>query len=374
MRLARSRTALVRFRVFTEVFARYTAVTIGLLPERHGGSGAAPCICSGRGKAVGFLLSIDEIDQNGRYRMRLNGLDLNLLMVLDALLRERSVSLAAITLNLGQSAVSSALSRLREHFQDELLIPLNRQMVPTALALDLQGVVKEWLQDIDTIVHAQPEFSPRHMRREFVVLCSDYIAETFIPRVMRVLAEEAPDVVISVRPLEASVTLLPEGLARRGAHFCILPSEHCSALHPRAHLFHERFSAVVWRDHPTLGDTLTLDKLRDMSHVAVQFSDNGPDALDAKPLALSGIMRRTPVVVDQFALAAQLVVGTPYIALIPNRLGCLWAKSLPLRVLELPQGTRDIEFDEALQWSEAQLDDPPLRWFRDQMFEVARGH
>lgn len=67
MRLACSRTELVRFRVFPEVFAPYTAVTIELLSERHGGSAAARYICSGRGKAVGFLLSIDEIDKNGRY-------------------------------------------------------------------------------------------------------------------------------------------------------------------------------------------------------------------------------------------------------------------------------------------------------------------
>ncbi|MBN3815850.1 LysR family transcriptional regulator [Paraburkholderia sp. Se-20369] len=306
--------------------------------------------------------------------MRLKGLDLNLLMVLDALLKERSVSLAASSLDLGQSAVSSALSRLREHFGDELLVPLNRQMVPTALALDLHGPVKEWLQGIDSIVHAQPEFNPRYTRREFVVLCSDYVAETFIPHLIRLLAEDAPDATIAVRPLDASVTSLPEGLARRGAHFCILPSEHCSPLHPRAHLFHERFCAVVWRDNRNISETLTLQQLRELPHVAVQFSDDTPDALDARPLVMSGVFRKTRVVVDQFMLAAQAVIGTSYVTLVPWRLAHQWANSLPLRLLELPEGSPNIEFDEVLQWNETQLDDPSLHWFRDLMLEAAKSH
>ncbi|WP_322067242.1 LysR family transcriptional regulator [Burkholderia ubonensis] len=306
--------------------------------------------------------------------MRLKGLDLNLLTVLDALLKERSVSRAATSLDLGQSAVSSALARLREHFEDELLVPLNRQMVPTALALDLHGPVKEWLQGIDSIVHAQPEFNPRDLRREFVVLCSDYVAETFMPRLIRLLAEEAPGATIAVRPLDASVTALPEGLARRGAHFCILPSEHCSHARPRAHLFHERFCAVVWQDNPDIGETLTLGQLRELPHVAVQFSDDSPDALDARPLVLSGVVRKTRVVVDQFMLATQAVIGTTYITLIPYRLGRQWADSLPLRLLELPEGSPNIEFDEVLQWNEAQLADQSLHWFRDLILEAAKIH
>ncbi|KWO64993.1 LysR substrate-binding domain-containing protein [Burkholderia ubonensis] len=306
--------------------------------------------------------------------MRLKGLDLNLLMVLDALLKERSVSLAATSLGLGQSAVSSALSRLREHFADELLVQLNRQMVPTALALDLHGPVKEWLQRIDSIVHAQAEFDPRRIRREFVVLCSDYVAETFIPRIVGLLAEQAPDATIVVRPLDAAATALPEGLARRGAHFCILPSEHCSPARPRAHLFHERFCAVIWRDNKEIGDTLTVEQLRELPFVAVQFSDDSPDALDARPLILSGVFRKTRIVVDQFMLAAQAVVGTGYITLVPYRLGRQWADSLPLRLLELPYGSPNIEFDEALQWNESQFADSSLQWFRDLMLEAANNH
>ena len=306
--------------------------------------------------------------------MRLKGLDLNLLIVLDALLKERSVSLAAISLKLGQSAVSSALARLREHFGDELLMPLNRQMVPTRLALDLQGSVVEFLRGLDAIVHAQPEFVPRETRREFVMLCSDYIAETFVPRVVQRLAEHAPDATLAVRPLSAAASSVSDDFAKRGAHFSIMPTEYCTALHPRAELFHERFVAVVWRDNPTIDETLTLDDLRDRPQITMQFSDAVPDGIDARQLAMAGIARRNRVVVDQFALALELIVGTPYLALVPRRLAEQWSQTEAVRVLELPDAVGRIEFNEALQWSESHIEDPALEWFRDLVIDTARMH
>lgn len=308
--------------------------------------------------------------------MRLKNLDLNLVIVLDALLRERSVSIAAVSLNLGQSAVSSALARLREHYRDELLTPVNRQMVPTALALELQGAVTEWLQGVDSIVNTQTEFNPQQTPREFVVLCSDYISATFIPGLITRLAEQAPNASLAIRPLNTYplASSPTENIARRGAHFSILPSEYCSPTHGSSELFHERFCCVAWSGNPLVHDHLSLQLLHDLQHVAVQFSDDTPDALDARTLAMSGISRMSRVVVDQFMLAAELVTGTSYITMVPLRLGRLMAESLPLRVFELPPGTGKFEFIEALQWNQGQLDDPALRWFRDLVIETAAGH
>lgn len=308
--------------------------------------------------------------------MRLKGLDLNLLVVLDALLKERSVSLAAASLQLGQSAVSSALSRLREHFSDDLLLRLNRQMVPTALALELEEPVRDLLQSMDSIVHAQPDFMPKNSHREFVVLCSDYVADTFMPKVIRRLAAEAPDAALAIRPLNGALSLATpaEDIARRGGHFQILPAEFCVPGEPRVHLFHEHYCCAVWRDNPHVGESLTYDGLRQLPQIAMQFSDSSPDAIEARPLILSGLNRPTRATADQFLLALELVVGTPYLAMIPSRLARKWESMLNLRVFELPEAVGRIEFDAALQCDEGQMDDPALRWFRDVIVETACEH
>lgn len=308
--------------------------------------------------------------------MRLKGLDLNLLIVLDALLKERSVSLAAISLDLGQSAVSSALARLRDHFGDELLTPLNRQMVPTPLALDLQDAVTEWLQGIESIVHAQPDFIPRDSRREFVVLCSDYVAVTFMPKIVRRLADEAPQASLAVRPLNTSPAALSptENLARRGAHFSILPTDYCEPSQPSARLFNERFCCLAWRGNPHTRAGLTLTLLEQLPHVTLQFGGQSNDPFDARPMAIAGLHRRKPIMVDQFVVAAEMVVGSSYVALVPKRLGEQLARTLPLDVFDLPPEVRASPFSESLQWSDAQLDDPALAWFRDLIIEVAQNH
>jgi len=308
--------------------------------------------------------------------VRLKGLDLNLLIVLDALLKERSVSLAASSLQLGQSAVSSALSRLREHFSDDLLLRLNRQMVPTALALELEEPMRELLRGMDSIVHALPDFTPKETQREFVVLCSDYVADTFMPRVIRRLVEDAPQSALAIRPVNstpASASAADE-IARRGAHFQIMPTDYCVSAESRVHLFNERYCCAVWRDNPHVGAALTYDNLRLLPQIAMQFSDTSPDAIDARPLMQAGLHRKTRATADQFLLALEMVVGTPYLAMVPWRLAHKWASALELRVLEFPEVIGNIEFAAALQWSEGQMDDPALRWFRDVIVEAANEH
>lgn len=309
--------------------------------------------------------------------MRLNGLDLNLLVVLDALLVERSVSLAAISLNVGQSAVSAALARLREHFDDELLIPLNRQMVPTALAANLQTQVRALLQRVDAIMHTQPEFDPRHARRDFVILCSDYMMDIYMPSVIRRLADEAPNVSLSLRPLTTSYIATmnrSDDFERRGADFLILPEEFASPRHPHVPLFLERYCCIAWSDNAEIGQTLDINQFREMPHVAVRFVEPAPNVIESRLLAKGVSSLRTRVVVDEYLLVPDLVIGTSCLGIVPLRFAQSLVPHMPLRILDLPSSAGPIDVREMLQWNGPLSDDPALSWFRNVMVEAAHTY
>ncbi len=132
--------------------------------------------------------------------MHFHKLDLNLLVALDTLLEEKSVSRAADRLNLSQSAMSSALSRLRDYFGDELLIPVGRRMEPTALALSLASPVRDILQRIRTTVQTRPSFDPGTAQRRFRIMTSDYLIEVLLAEAVRELAVIAPVIQLQVLP------------------------------------------------------------------------------------------------------------------------------------------------------------------------------
>lgn len=309
--------------------------------------------------------------------MRLKGLDLNLLMVLDALLVERSVSLAATSLKLGQPGVSAALSRLREHFDDELLVPLNRQMVPTAFAAILQPQVRALLQRVEAIMYVQPEFEPRKARRDFVILCANYVVDTYMPQVIRKLADEAPDVSLSLRPLTVSHTTtisVGDDFERRGADFMIVPEEFASPRYPHASLFRERYCCIAWSDNRQLGETLSFEQFRDMTHVVVQFAGSASSIVESRLLAKGASSLRTRVVVDQYLLVPDLIVGTSYLSIVPLRFAQSLVPHLPVRIFQLPATVGPIEVNEVLQWSGSLGDDPALMWVRNIMVEAAHTY
>ena len=126
--------------------------------------------------------------------MRFGRLDLNLLVALDALLTERSVSLAADRLCLSQSATSSALGRLRDYFGDELLVLQGKRMHPTAFADELMPQVKASLRQLEAMLAKSPNFDPATSQRTFRIVTSDYVQASIIVPLVAELALEAPGI------------------------------------------------------------------------------------------------------------------------------------------------------------------------------------
>src|SRR3954447_14837259 len=213
------------------------------------------------------MTTITEIDR--LLPMRLANLDLNLLVSLDALLDQRSVTRAAQQLGLSQPALSASLARLRRHFGDELLARTGNEYRLTPLAVQLKPRVRLALEGVERVFTAQPEFDPGVSTREFSVLMSDYAAAVLGSSVAALLSAEAP----AARLRIAHNT--PDAVDRadqtlQTTDLLVLPHGFITDL-PHADLIRDRWVLLVSADNPDVGETVSLDQLQTIPWVATYY-------------------------------------------------------------------------------------------------------
>ncbi len=289
--------------------------------------------------------------------MRFNKLDLNLLVALDALLTEQSISRAAEKTHLSQSAMSNALARLREYFDDELLVQVGRKMEPTPRAHSLKDPVRDILVRVEASVTAQPEFIPSQSTRLFRLLISDYTLLTLLPQLQQMAYRQAPGVRFDLRP---QTTQPQRSLERGEADLLIIPNDFCSASHPSEMLLEEAFCCVVWSESHLASGTLTEERYMNAGHVVVQPGDGV--ALMDWFMRQSSVKRRAETSTFSFLSQASLVVGTHRIATMHGRLASLAARFLPIAIRELPVPIPRMQ--QVMQWHQHRTTDPGLVWLR----------
>jgi len=294
--------------------------------------------------------------------MHFHKLDLNLLVALDTLLEERSVSRAATRQNLSQSAMSSALSRLREYFGDELLVSVGRRMEPTALALSLGPQVRNILQQVRVTIETRPSFDPATAQRCFRIMTSDFLIEVLLADVVRQLATTAPGIQLEIMQ---SGDMARAAFLRGDLDLIIAPDRNVLDEHPSTLLFEETFSCVVWAGNDSVSDPLTIQQYLAMSHVIVQF---GPTQLTLLEQWFADqvekgqcVERRIDIIVPNFGVVPHLVVGTQRVATMHSRHARLYQQLLPLRVIDPPPGFPTMR--EMVQWHRHLDSDPAIRWF-----------
>jgi LysR family nod box-dependent transcriptional activator len=293
--------------------------------------------------------------------MHFHKLDLNLLVALDTLLEERSVSRAAARQHLSQSAMSSALSRLREYFGDELLVSVGRRMEPTALALSLAPQVRNILQQVRVTIETRPTFHPATAQRRFRIMTSDFLIEVLLADVVRQLAATAPAIQLQIMPSgESSLAAFLRG----DIDLIIAPERNLVEDHPRALLFEESFSCVVWSGNTSVSDPLTIEQYLAMSHVAVLFGPGQPTMLEQWFMDQTekgqSMERKIDIIAPTFGVVPHLVVGTQRVATMHSRHARLYQQLLPLRVVEPPPGFPTMR--EMVQWHRHLDSDPGIRW------------
>ena len=225
--------------------------------------------------------------------MQLNALDLNLLVALDALLAEQSITRAAQRLNLSPSATSGALGRLRDYFGDELLARVGRRMVPTPLGEILRGEVRDCLLHIQAAVQARPSFDPAQARRHFRLMMSDYAATVVMPGVLQRLEREAPGLTLE---LLSTSTQPWDALDRGDIDFLVLPRQFIRDPHPCVALFADDYVCVVSADHPTVGSELTVAQFLALGHVVTRVGTYRPPTVDETYFERFGQVRRIEVI------------------------------------------------------------------------------
>ncbi|MBP7336039.1 LysR family transcriptional regulator [Niveispirillum sp.] len=298
--------------------------------------------------------------------MRFQKLDLNLLVVLDVLLEERSVSRAANRLNLSQSAVSGNLARLREFFDDDILAQIGRSMVPTPLAESLAEPVRDILMQIQAAIETKPSFDPASATRTIRMHASDYVTEVLLARVIREARGLAPGIKVEIDGMD---DLVLERLSRGHVDFVITPDNFTDPDHPKEKLFTDTHVVVVWEGNTKVADTISFEQYMALSHVLVRFGQRRAPSFDQWFLDRFGHSRNAELFVADFTTVPSMLIGTDLLATMHERLARLYVQRLPLRILPLP-----IEFPvltEMVQWHRHFQRDPALVWFRSLMRRCA---
>jgi LysR family transcriptional regulator, nod-box dependent transcriptional activator len=296
--------------------------------------------------------------------MDLHGFDLNLLVALDALLRERSVTNAGRRVHLSQSAMSGALARLRHAFNDELLVSGRGGMTLTPLGESLLEPVATILRQTQETLSARVRFDPATSQRAFTIAASDYATTVLLDDALRELSAQAPHVTVVIAPLRDRM----EEAEDPDIDLYIIPQAIIPQARPHELLFHDTFTCLVWREHPEVGDRLTLDQFTSLGHVVVSFSEDHK-ASDDRLVPWVGLERRAEVVVPNFHALPALVVGTKRVATIQLRLAKKLATSYPVRVVGVPVPMPRL--DEAMMWHPRFEQDPAHVWLRALLKRVA---
>lgn len=292
--------------------------------------------------------------------------DLNLLVVLQRLLETGSVTAAAERLRLSQPAVSRALGRLRDTFDDSLFVRTPEGLRPTPRAEQLRAELGGVLSRIDGLLAGSGAFSPAESTRTFNVATTDYGESVLLPRLLHELATRAPGVSVHVlpvgRPWEAALT---EG--DWDLHWA--PRRKAGAGIVWTHLFDERFAFVVRKGHPMTRRPLTLARFAAIPQIAIAPEGRGSNPLDDQ-LARLGTKRRVVAQVPSFLVVPPLVAGSDLGVTLPRRIVDLHAHRWGLAVLDLPFEMPGFDLSQA--WHERFRHDPAHAWFRQLVASAAR--
>ncbi|MBZ5711560.1 LysR family transcriptional regulator [Nannocystis pusilla] len=294
--------------------------------------------------------------------MDLAAIDLNLFLVLDAVLTEGSATAAARRLHVTQSAVSNALARLREVVGDPLVVRRGRGLVPTPVALQLAPRVAAGLHELRAALARDRAFDPATTTRRFTIALTDNQEVSDLPRIVARFEQRLPAAALQVVTVERLVT--SDGLAAGLVDVALAPAAVTGPGLHQAPLYTEEGVLVVRRDNRTVGRRLDRAAFEATPYVDVQILGEAGHghrvARDA--LARAGLRRRVVLTVPHFMAAAVAVSRTDWITGLPRRFAAEVSRHLPLRTVAGPLPS--VGFDIALQWHDRTDADPGAKYLR----------
>lgn len=292
--------------------------------------------------------------------------DIRLLSVFDEIYKTRSVSRAADALGLGQPAVSIALAKLRQHFDDPLFVRTSNGMDPTPLGEELVQPIRAALDALNEALGHRSVFAPAESERCFRICMADISQLVLLPKLWSRLRATAPGVRIEVVPLkDASTTaqLLETGAADLAIGF--MP--HLEAGFYQQVLFRQHYVVLASADHPRIRNGLSRKRFESENHVIFTTAGTGHQMIDQE-LAKQGIHRRIALTIPNFVGAAFVIEHTDLLMIIPRRLAELLRGRGEFSIFPLPFQMPDYAVKQ--HWHERYHHDPGNRWLRGMISEL----
>ena len=290
-------------------------------------------------------------------------LDLNLLGVFDALLRERSVTKAAQALGITQSALSHALNRLRGFFDDPLFVKAPGGMVPTRKAQSLGPVVGDVMATIRQRIISEAQFNPGTARRTFTLCMTDMGELVFLPPLLHLLRREAPH--CAVRTLQVPIDQIEGLLAAGDADLAVGSLQSVPEGLFQQRLFLHTFVTIVSAKNREVGDRLTLEQFEQMPQIVVSLTGRASAAYDSA-LDEQGTKRQVVLTTPHFLVVPLLLEQHPdLIATVPLQLAKVFERHGTVRVLDPPVSLPPFSLNQ--HWHSRFHHDPAIVWLRELM-------
>ncbi|WP_173893970.1 LysR family transcriptional regulator [Uliginosibacterium sp. TH139] len=295
-------------------------------------------------------------------------LDLNLLVAFDALVSEASVTRAAARLCIGQPAMSHALARLRELFNDDILYREGSAMLPTSRARSLAPAVRELLLSARSLALGEASFDPAQINEQFQIALNDPLEALLLPALMARLRARAPGLQLSVRPIPASHQLeeLDAGTIRLAVgHF-----PRVRTVHEQTALYETGFCCVFNPALITLKDQPSLADLTGLPHIHTSYTGDGPGMID-RALHRRGL-RRQVVAHAATPLSIPFVVKqSPLVAVLPELVTRLLTTHRDLTILPLHE--EDLRLPISVVIHRRDTSDPLTGFMRETLLKIAHS-
>jgi DNA-binding transcriptional LysR family regulator len=317
----------------------------GLLAGRGG-----PATVSARDKAL---------PSNQRlHAMNWGAVDLNLLIVFDALMQERNLTRAGRKLGLSQPATSHALARLRHMLHDDLFIRTPEGMQPTPRAEQMAGPIRDALRVLQLTLEPE-DFEPAQSSRGFTLMVNNYAARAVVPTLARKVAAVAPNVTLDIRPVGQMDVL--DQLDAGGADVALNRLVDGGERFKCVRITDDDFVALLDKEHPVAGEVqLSAERLAEIPHVLITSSGDDTSFID-EALEERGLARKVATRVPFLSIVLMLV-GSDQMAIVPRRSGHDLAEICPLVVKELPFPSPRTAL--SMIWHRRLDGHPAQRWLR----------
>lgn len=296
-------------------------------------------------------------------------IDLNLLVVFDAMMQERNVTRAGLRVGMSQPSMSHALTRLRQLCGDPLFVRVKSGMEPTPFALHIADSVRAGLSLLQSSLDSSRDFDPLRSERIFHLLMSDLGEIIYLPRLMSHLKNAAPGV--SLRIMQQPRESYRETLETGNADLAIGYLPGLTAGFYQQRLFTDRYICLLRADHPRVGDTIDLDQFTEESHVMIEPAgtrysrvslQSSTTTLIEQHFEKIGLRRHIALRIPHFTVVSDILQSTDLLAVIPTAVAHILQPGRNIKALPLPIETPD--FDVKQFWHERSHWDTGTAWLR----------